>query len=702
MVVVSQKLFLEDCLDDTPQTRAMVDVFERDAAMLKKFSKAFSSSCQKVMNAQVAMISATQEMSYYLRLYGMQNFPLDPSISPSNSNQDLKSQPSEPETLASKLNLFANYVDEISTCFQVFVTQLNDAMIYPLNKLIDSDFDELNSLSKMYQLSSEEEEAVRQKYLRIPNRKEYDQQRVQAGEECYAFKKKFHHTAMNYFSSLNTLQYKRQYMFLEPMMSFIHSLKLFFKMGNETFSCDSSSKIDEFLNNTSSQVCEIKAQQSENMNKTNQLIDLIQQDDSLYYVEQSDSTKNSEPISKTILQKSGYLNLRSRFPFISRWDRSFYFIQNGFLMHQQKTDIAGSAFLELKSDLTVTPCEIDERLFTFQINSQFPKKVVYFQANSNRDRDEWITILENAIKDDNRAKLQSHMSHLKLNNNNPSLMSFFSGRPKGPNIRFELDELLNKSQNELNDKEDQGESFKVRFLGSMNVKSDKGNENINETIRQVMSARAEHNIFKLSEFDLIVNSKSVSLFKVPDSNDENGTSQLNNIDDLYCAKFKLDNIGFWSAHNENEHLFGFIVKDRNQTLKFSCHVFESDVGSKNICDAISKATQQAFKELVDSNRSEHLKLIKQREKEILLANINSLPDKIENGSVENSDIDDDRNELINAAQLAFSSPNPSFVVLDRELLENLSEQDNLTKQNDESVPTENQAHDEEKRSESEA
>lgn len=50
----------------------------------------------------------------------------------------------------------------------------------------------MHSLSQMYQISSEEEEQARQKYLRLSNRKEYDQQRKQANEEVYSFRKKFH------------------------------------------------------------------------------------------------------------------------------------------------------------------------------------------------------------------------------------------------------------------------------------------------------------------------------------------------------------------------------------------------------------------------------------------------------------------------------------------------------------------------------
>jgi len=80
----------------------MLGVFEKDALMLKKFSKAFSSSCQKVLNAQVMMISASQELSYYLRLYGQQDFPLE--------TVEFKN---EENSLASTLNQFANYVDEV-------------------------------------------------------------------------------------------------------------------------------------------------------------------------------------------------------------------------------------------------------------------------------------------------------------------------------------------------------------------------------------------------------------------------------------------------------------------------------------------------------------------------------------------------------------------------------------------------------------
>jgi hypothetical protein len=70
--------------------------------------------------------------------------------------------------------------------------------------------------------------------LRLPNKRDYDLQRHQANEEVFDAKKKFHETSMSYFSSLNMLQYKREYMLTEPLISLFQSYKLFFKMGAET------------------------------------------------------------------------------------------------------------------------------------------------------------------------------------------------------------------------------------------------------------------------------------------------------------------------------------------------------------------------------------------------------------------------------------------------------------------------------------
>lgn len=51
--------------------------------------------------------------------------------------------------------------------------------------------------------------------------------------------------------------------------------------------------------------------------------------------------------------------------------------------------------------------------------------------------------------------------------------------------------------------------FVVRFLGSMAVKSDDTVEVIYEAMRQVLAARAIHNIFRTTESHLLVTSNDL-------------------------------------------------------------------------------------------------------------------------------------------------------------------------------------------------
>ena len=194
----------------------------------------------------------------------------------------------------------------------------------------------------------------------------------------------------------------------------------------------------------------------------------------------------------------------------------------------------------------------------------------------------------------------------------------------------------------------------MRFLGSMSVNADKGNQYIHETIRSIMAERAKKDKFKMQQLSVEITEKSLNLLD-------------KSSDEVY--EFNLKNIAFWSTHNENNRLFGFIVKDEKNFMKFFCHVFECDFdASATICKSIDKATQIAFKKLLDQNKFGTLKKLRETEKKILLQNINSLPDKEDGGGGD-------------VAKSAFNSPNPNFFILENndiqdELLNDEKEEEN--------------------------
>ncbi len=255
-------------------------------------------------------------------------------------------------------------------------------------------------------------------------------------------------------------------------------------------------------------------------------------------------------------------------------------------------------------------------------------------------------------------------------------------------VKFELNELL-ASDNSKEDSQKTFDSFTVRFLGSMYVKYNDKNktEYINETIRNVMAARAQNNLFKLNEFNLVIKSNMIYLSKSVQT--DNSTARFDAMEDeVIKAKFKLTDLAVWSPHKDNKRLFGFISKDSNQSLKFTCYVFESDIDSISICSSITKVNELAFQ-----MNSEYFRKIKETEKEILLQNIRSLPDKTEDHSDHENIIDEDQKDLLNAVSIVMNSNNPNFIALDKDVLESYSNNEQLIK-NDENETQENKSKDE--------
>ncbi|KAI1239223.1 hypothetical protein IHE44_0012337 [Lamprotornis superbus] len=117
--------------------------------------------------------------------------------------------------------------------------------------------------------------------------------------------------------------------------------------------------------------------------------------------------------------------------------------------------------------------------------------------------------------------------------------------------------------------------FVVRFLGSMAVQSDETCEVIYEAMRQVLAARAIHNIFRMTESHLMVTSKNLRLI--------DPQTQVTR------ASFELTTVTQFAAHQENRRLIGFVIH-LSETLgeeSMSAYVFESNTEGEKICYAIS-------------------------------------------------------------------------------------------------------------------
>lgn len=625
-----EQLQLEDALENSPQTCHLLSVFEKDSLLLKKFTQNMHKCCQRIMSAQNELCSATQTLAQHLRSYETKNFPLE----------------TEDSVLSTTLKEFSTYLDDISSMHQVLAQQFSETMMYPLNKFLQADIEEISTMNEMYRLASNEHEQSLAKYMKQTMKKD-DKSRLEVNDELYANRRKFHQTSLHYYSSLNALQYKRKCFLLEPVMGYMHAQRACFQMGQDIIL---RSEVEDFLGNIGSSVQAVHADLAKETQKTVELIDSIEQQSQHLYHAEPPVDSPFIPPNTNLTQKAGYLFCRGKQALLgTKWDRLYFFTQGGNLMSQTRDEFAGSLVVDLnETGVVVEPCTVDERRNTFQLVCP-SRKVVILQAENYRERDEWIATLNNIIRDGGfvRTRPQSvkkaeHPKELPTSHSADSASGSSLQSPMAPSIssisttsggaetlvlstpiQFDLVSPSEESRavtspqsgppkrlnpfdqspaavlNPAFDNAAFSETFNTRFLGSMEVKGDRGEQLVHSTIRQIMAARAIHNVFKMSESLMVVTSEGMRLID-PSNN-------------VVRVEFALQDISFWSSHPDNNRLFGFITRSRPTSTKaaspssdqdqtpgptFACHVFECNTTAEDICQAISTSTKIAYQALM--------------------------------------------------------------------------------------------------------
>ncbi|XP_078596764.1 DCC-interacting protein 13-alpha-like isoform X2 [Branchiostoma floridae x Branchiostoma japonicum] len=398
------KLLLEEALEDAPQTRSLLGVFEQDVDILNLYTSELLTACRRLVNTQHNLGSATQELSKQLLQYEKLRFPLA----------------GEDTIINSTIQQFAKTVDEISSWHAVLATQLVDGLMFPLNKFMENDVTEAITLRESFRQASEEHDAAILKYSRLSKKRDSEKaklERQEANDELHMARRKFHQLAMQYYAAQNSLQYKRRCAMLEPFVGYIQAQVSFFRMGQDIM----NQQLEDFLKNISTSVGNVKAELSEEAQRQELLINTIlaeAQVSNIYSPEplttqeqpDKEGKEKSEgeevekaqqavevvrAANKTLTQKAGYLNIRSRHGLMHQWDRMYFFTQGGNLMSQARNQFAGSLVMDLDNTI-VEPTDVDDRRFVFQIKSPEKKGPKYvLQADSEAEQEEWVSTLHN-------------------------------------------------------------------------------------------------------------------------------------------------------------------------------------------------------------------------------------------------------------------------------------------------------------------
>uniref|UniRef100_A0A672ZE69 DCC-interacting protein 13-alpha n=1 Tax=Sphaeramia orbicularis TaxID=375764 RepID=A0A672ZE69_9TELE len=629
-----EKLPIEETLEDSPQTRSLLGVFEEDTAAMSNYCTQLYQAMQRIYDAQNDLSAATHLTSRLLKEYDKQRFPLG----------------SDDEVMSSTLQQFAKVIDELSSCHAVLSTQLADAMMFPITQFKERDLKE----NIFLHVFPDHDMAIN-RYSRLSKRRDNDKARAEAVEDVYTSRKKQHQTMMHYFCSLNTLQYKKKTALLEPLLGYMQAQISFFKLGSENL----TQQWEDFLGTIGTSVQNVRREMEEEVGHMQQTIQQMESScDPLYAP--CDPDPGHSPVCRNLTRKQGYLYIRNKTGLVSSsWERQYFFTQGGNLMQQGRGEVAGGLVTDL-DNCSVMAVDSDDRRFCFQVTSFDGKKVVTLQAETRKDCEEWISTINNISKriylSENAEELAARVNQSALEAVTPSpsfqqrhesmrpsrWVKGRSGRassissvgsepspalsvlsldalvaPETP-IQFDIispvsEENLGQSKTAAqsgrsnpfgesgdstsDDSEDSilHQLFIVRFLGSMEVKTADSVDVISETMRQILAARAIHNIFRMTESHLLVTCDCLKLI--------DPQTQVTRL------RFPLSSVLHSSSHQDNKRLFGFVLQPAGGRgdSRAVCYIFESNNDGEKICDSIGLAQQIAFHSEMDRKAVEKRK-----------------------------------------------------------------------------------------------
>ncbi|XP_028008587.1 DCC-interacting protein 13-alpha isoform X5 [Eptesicus fuscus] len=583
------KLPIEETLEDSPQTRSLLGVFEEDATAISNYMNQLYQAMHRIYDAQNELSAATHLTSKLLKEYEKQRFPLG----------------GDDEVMSSTLQQFSKVIDELSSCHAVLSTQLADAMMFPITQFKERDLKEILTLKEVFQIASNDHDAAIHRYSRLSKKRENDKAKYEVTEDVYTSRKKQHQTMMHYFCALNTLQYKKKIALLEPLLGYMQAQISFFKMGSENL----NEQLEEFLTN----------------------------------------------IGTSVQNKTGLVS--------STWDRQFYFTQGGNLMSQARGDVAGGLAMDIDNcSVMAVDCEDRRYCFQITSFDGKKSSILQAESKKDHEEwictinniSKQIYLSENPEETAARVNQsaleavtpspsfqQRHESLRPVGQSRPSTARTSSSGSLGSEstnlaalsldslvapdtpIQFDIISPVCEDQPGQGKASGQGsrrtnpfgesgggtksetedsilhQLFIVRFLGSMEVKSDDNPDVVYETMRQILAARAIHNIFRMTESHLLVTCDCLKLI--------DPQTQVTRL------TFPLPSVVLYATHQENKRLFGFVLRTsggRSEShLSSVCYIFESNNEGEKICDSVGLAKQIALHAELDRRASEKQKEI---------------------------------------------------------------------------------------------
>ncbi|XP_045145807.1 DCC-interacting protein 13-alpha [Echinops telfairi] len=582
----------------------------------------------RIYDAQNELSAATHLTSKLLKEYEKQRFPLG----------------GDDEVMSSTLQQFSKVIDELSSCHAVLSTQLADAMMFPITQFKERDLKEILTLKEVFQIASNDHDAAINRYSRLSKKRENDKMKYELTEDVYTSRKKQHQTMMHYFCALNTLQYKKKIALLEPLLGYMQAQISFFKMGSENL----NEQLEDFLTNIGTSVQNVRREMDSDVETMQQTIEDLEVASDPLYIPDPDPTKfpvnrnltrkagylnarNKTGLVSSTWDRQFYFTQGGNLMSQARGD-----VAGGLAMDIDNSSVMAvdcedrrycfqiTSFDGKKSSILQAESKKDHEEWICTINNI--SKQIYLSENPeetaarvNQSALEAVTPSPSFQQrheslrpaGQSRPPAARTSSSGSLGSESTSLAALSLDSLVAPDTPIQFDIISPVCEDQPGQVKASGQGsrrtnpfgesggggtksetedsilhqlFIVRFLGSMEVRSDDSPDVVYETMRQILAARAIHNIFRMTESHLLVTCDCLKLI--------DPQTQVTRL------TFPLPSVVLYATHQENKRLFGFVLRmsgGRSESnLSSICYIFESNNEGEKICDSVGLAKQIAL------------------------------------------------------------------------------------------------------------
>ncbi|XP_029200726.2 C-Jun-amino-terminal kinase-interacting protein 1-like [Acropora millepora] len=157
----------------------------------------------------------------------------------------------------------------------------------------------------------------------------------------------------------------------------------------------------------------------------------------------------------------------------------------------------------------------------------------------------------------------------------------------------------------------QATQFSLRFLGSVEVSSFKGNEIICSAMKEIVKQHQMSSTAKPPACILDVTERGIRITEHPLGKGKGSSgskkSSKNKLGKLFerdskekpnCHYFALKNVTFCGCHPHNARFFAFITK-HPEDHRFACHVFMSEFSTEAVATAVGLAFKKFYSDFLD-------------------------------------------------------------------------------------------------------